>query len=68
MQKLVLITEKETDRVIAEYRFQFLIADSSDEDYCDKAWDSAIDEGLVDPKHRSDYKIEVEERIPTNKH
>ena len=59
MLKNVQITEKSSGRIIAVYPIVIEIVDASEEEYCDEAWENAIDEGLVDPETRQDYEIEA---------
>ena len=58
MLRIVRISEKDSNRIIAESSVILEFDDASDQDYFDKAWQDAINDGIVNPQIRSDYKIE----------
>lgn len=74
MVSKVRIIEKESNNLIAEYPIE-LVDDLNKDDYCDEAWENAVDDGLVDESNRSDYNIQFvdEENLedinnPPNQH
>ena len=58
MLRIVRISEKDSNRIIAESSVILEFDDASDQDYFDKAGQDAINDGIVNPQIRSDYKIE----------
>ncbi|MBA3756078.1 MAG: hypothetical protein H0X02_07600 [Nitrosomonas sp.] len=56
MLSKVQIIEKSSNNLIAEYPFE-LIDDDLMEEYLDEAWETAIDDGLVDESARLDYEV-----------
>ena len=64
MLKRVQIIEKLSGDLIAEYPVVLEIADASVDDYCDEAWENAIDDGLVKECNKDDYEIIVVEKVP----
>ena len=59
----VQITERSSGRIIVEYPIVSEM-DESEEDYCDDAWENAVEDGLVDEGNKDNYDIEVVEDIP----
>ena len=57
MLRIVQITEKDSNNIIAESSIILEFADAADQDYFDKAWMDAINDGVVDPQSKSNYKI-----------
>lgn len=63
MLRNVKIIEKESAIVISEYPIILSNPNVSEKDYFDAAWKRAIEDGLVDPDIKSDYKIEMVDEI-----
>ena len=63
MLRKVQITDKNSDNIIAELPIILKVADAQNKDYLNEAWKNAIDNGLVDPGTRSDYRIEFVDEI-----
>ncbi len=62
MLKTIQIIEKSSGLIVAEYPYiAELVEDVSEEEYCNDAWENAIDEGLVDEDKRSEYLVEIVE-------
>lgn len=63
MLKNIQIIEKSSGHIVAQYPI-VEIADASEKEYCEDAWENAVDEGLVEEYSRDNYDIEIVEDIP----
>ena len=61
--KRVSITEKKTGKIVATIPIQMSAMSYTpvNEEYEAAAWETAVDDGAVDPDRVSDYSVRVEE-------
>ena len=62
MLKKVLIADVWFEGNVSEY-FVFLSEKSTDEDFCNVAWEYALDSFAVDPNRKSNYKFEIHDYV-----
>jgi len=62
----VIITEKKTGRIVAVYptNVRGMNYTPSANDYIDVAWESAVEDKMVDAKRKADYSFELKDVPP----
>lgn len=65
MIKKVLIIDKSSKQIIAEYPIELFGVDFKD-DYFAAAWKNAVDTGLVDKSKSADYEMKFSPETPVN--
>ncbi len=64
MIKKVRISEKSNGKVIGEFPIDLEIANPTDDDFQQYAWDNAVSQRVADENRKSDYELEIIENTP----